>query len=206
MNEDGRTALYRLFGASGRLLYVGVTANPQSRWRTHAAESPWWNEVCLREIEWLPTRADALIQEAAEIAARRPGYNKHPGQPTPSIGPAKPVKYPVRLGEVPRARQTGATEEELKEFDRQVEAKLRGPEPVVDGLPGPAERAAIRKAARWRQSDVAELLAVHRLTVGAWERGTAEPRGESRRKYISLLDKLKARVDSHEAPQPDADA
>ncbi|MFK0238231.1 GIY-YIG nuclease family protein [Streptomyces vinaceus] len=199
-----RTALYRLFDDSGHLLYVGVTAHPQNRWKTHRTESSWWDDVRLREIEWLPSRADALIQEAAEIAARRPRYNKHPGRPTPSVGETKSVKYPAKQGEVPRARQTGVTEEELAEFDRLVEAKLRGPEPVLDGLPGTAERVAIRKAVRWKQSDVAELLEVHRLTVSAWERGNAEPRGELRRRYIYLLDKLKARADSSGTPQPDA--
>ncbi|MFD0353638.1 helix-turn-helix domain-containing protein [Streptomyces sp. NPDC127110] len=204
MTGEDRTALYRLFDESGHLLYVGVTAHPQNRWKTHRTESSWWDEVRLREIEWLPSRVDALIQEAAEIAARRPRYNKHPGRSTPSAGETRSVKHQAKLGEVPRARPSGATEQELAEFDRRVEAKLRGPEPVVDGLPGPAERAAIRQAARWKQSDVAELLQVHRLTVSAWEQGKSEPRGESRKRYIYLLDKLKARADG--APQPDAGA
>lgn len=85
-------------------------------------------------------------------------------------------------------------------FDEAIEARIREiegePKPAADGLPAPAERAQIRKAAKWKQTDVAELIGVHRLTVSAWERGESEPTGEARSKYVRLLDKLQKHVEA----------
>ncbi|MFD9684090.1 helix-turn-helix transcriptional regulator, partial [Rhodococcus sp. NPDC059969] len=78
--------------------------------------------------------------------------------------------------------------EEGDMFHEAIVAKIREiegePKPAADGLPVPAERAQIRKAAKWKQTDVAELIGVHRLTVSAWERGESEPTGEARSKYV----------------------
>jgi hypothetical protein len=71
-----RTALYRLLTASGRLLYVGISGNPDSRWGTHSNNQPWWEEVADRKIEWFDSREDASAAEIEAIKEERPLYNK----------------------------------------------------------------------------------------------------------------------------------
>jgi predicted GIY-YIG superfamily endonuclease len=63
-----RTALYRLYDGREQLLYVGVTRNVRRRWEFHRKDKSWWSEVRIREIEWLPSREEALAQEATETA------------------------------------------------------------------------------------------------------------------------------------------
>lgn len=43
-------ALYRFYDAAGALLYVGITIDPGSRWRSHAHDKPWWQQVA--QIGW----------------------------------------------------------------------------------------------------------------------------------------------------------
>lgn len=71
-----RTALYRLFDTEGRLLYVGITFNPDNRWAEHAASKSWWPDVTEKRIEWHGSRTDAAAAEVAVIAAELPLYNK----------------------------------------------------------------------------------------------------------------------------------
>jgi predicted GIY-YIG superfamily endonuclease len=80
-----RTALYRLFDASGRLLYVGITGNPRVRWLQHASDKPWWPQATQRELEWLATRAEALAAEQQAITEERPLYNCSHALPTLAI-------------------------------------------------------------------------------------------------------------------------
>lgn len=70
-----RTALYRLFNAAGTLLYIGISVNPDVRWRVHAREKSWWAEVSERTVEWFETRKAAEAAEVAAVAAELPGYN-----------------------------------------------------------------------------------------------------------------------------------
>lgn len=71
------TALYRLRDQEGWLLYVGITDNPERRWKDHAKDKPWWPEVADRSIDWLPSRAHAIAAEAAAIRTERPRHNVH---------------------------------------------------------------------------------------------------------------------------------
>ncbi|MEV7492192.1 type II toxin-antitoxin system prevent-host-death family antitoxin [Streptomyces anulatus] len=70
-----RTALYRLFGATGQLLYVGITTQPETRWTQHAADKPWWPLVRQRNVEWHPSRPVAERAELAAIRTEAPLYN-----------------------------------------------------------------------------------------------------------------------------------
>lgn len=74
---DGPTrhALYRFYDADGQLLYVGITADPGSRWRKHAHDKPWWHDVANITIETHPTRADVLEAERAAILTEKPRHN-----------------------------------------------------------------------------------------------------------------------------------
>lgn len=69
------TALYRLFGVSGTLLYVGISTQPETRWTQHASDKPWWSLVQRREVEWHLNRAAAEKAEQEAVRTEGPLYN-----------------------------------------------------------------------------------------------------------------------------------
>lgn len=79
-----RTALYRLFDANDRLLYVGISENPERRWQTHAytARATWWPQVARKTVKWYDTRPDAADAELKAIGSERPLHNLA-GVPSP---------------------------------------------------------------------------------------------------------------------------
>jgi hypothetical protein len=72
---DEPTALYRLYGASGELLYVGITKDLTVRFSQHAAEKWWWPQVASKTAMLYGSREDALEAEAAAILAESPVHN-----------------------------------------------------------------------------------------------------------------------------------
>lgn len=73
MNE--RTALYRLFDRKGRLLYVGISNDPEFRWKQHRGDKGWWPQVVGKQVTWYATRVLALQAEALAIRTEDPVYN-----------------------------------------------------------------------------------------------------------------------------------
>jgi len=71
----GRTALYRLYDDADRLLYVGISRNPDVRWGQHSISKAWWSDVAHRTVEWHDTRIDAETAERNAIRAERPQHN-----------------------------------------------------------------------------------------------------------------------------------
>jgi predicted GIY-YIG superfamily endonuclease len=69
------TALYRLYDADGRLLYVGITNNPKQRWRDHEQRYSWWLEVADRRLEWHDSRREAFDAETAAMRDEHPMFN-----------------------------------------------------------------------------------------------------------------------------------
>ncbi|MEV4861462.1 type II toxin-antitoxin system prevent-host-death family antitoxin [Streptomyces ossamyceticus] len=69
------TALYRLYDAAERLLYVGISTQPETRWTQHAADKPWWSLVRRRTVEWHPDREAAEKAERSAVQAEEPLYN-----------------------------------------------------------------------------------------------------------------------------------
>ncbi len=70
------TALYRYHARDdGRLIYVGTTRNPEGRDDGHENESPWWSFCAPPELEWYPSKEDALSAERAVIKAESPLFN-----------------------------------------------------------------------------------------------------------------------------------
>lgn len=72
----GPSALYRFFDADGRLLYVGITKDPDKREREHALRSPWHPHAKSRTIEWHGSREAALDAERAAIHEEAPLFNR----------------------------------------------------------------------------------------------------------------------------------
>lgn len=75
MEATGRTALYRLYDTEDRLLYVGISVNPDMRWRQHANDKLWWSTVSRKEVEWFETRPEACEAEVRAIQSEQPLYN-----------------------------------------------------------------------------------------------------------------------------------
>lgn len=72
-----RTALYRVWGAAGLLLYIGISKDFGGRWKRHAKQQPWWDEMKrLAADEWFDSREEAEAAEAVAIRAEKPKYNK----------------------------------------------------------------------------------------------------------------------------------
>lgn len=84
-----RTALYRFFDAAGRLLYVGVSGNTETRWRQHAESKPWWPDVADKTTEWLDSRPEALDAERVAIRTEKPLHN-HQNKPSSIIDEITP--------------------------------------------------------------------------------------------------------------------
>jgi hypothetical protein len=69
------TALYRVFDATGQLLYVGITESPKRRWAHHVRLTPWWGETDHWIVEWHCTRWHAETAEIIAIKLSSPKYN-----------------------------------------------------------------------------------------------------------------------------------
>lgn len=100
--HQGRTALYRLFDESDRLLYVGVSHKPDVRWGQHSEEKEWWPQVDRRAIEWHDSRGSAERAELLAIANERPAYNVV-GTPLVTVSdthgrtPTRPIRVDASL-------------------------------------------------------------------------------------------------------------
>lgn len=73
--EKVRTALYRHFSADGRLLYVGISLCAIGRLAQHRQTAHWFGEISRVDVEWLPSRRDALKAEAEAIRKESPMHN-----------------------------------------------------------------------------------------------------------------------------------
>lgn len=73
--DPGRTAVYRLFGTEGVLLYVGIARRIGLRWDQHATSQPWWPDVLQMTVEWYPSRTEAETAEREAIRTEEPKYN-----------------------------------------------------------------------------------------------------------------------------------
>lgn len=69
-----RAAVYRLYDAEGKLLYIGSAYDPAHRSLDHSKTS-WWPRVARREDEWHESRAAAYIAETAAIWSEGPEAN-----------------------------------------------------------------------------------------------------------------------------------
>lgn len=70
-----KTALYRHFDAAGALLYVGISLHSIERTMAHRVGAHWYRSIARIEIQWLPSRADAMRAEREAITNERPLHN-----------------------------------------------------------------------------------------------------------------------------------
>lgn len=67
-------AVYRIFDASGSLLYVGMSGQPLTRIQAHAKKK-WFACADRVEIRWHKTKQSALNAEAVSIIMDKPTFN-----------------------------------------------------------------------------------------------------------------------------------
>jgi predicted GIY-YIG superfamily endonuclease len=73
--QRARTAVYRLYDADGTPLYIGLTNDPERRFKQHRSSKPWWPQVARKVIDWYPTRDRAFLEEADAIETETPIHN-----------------------------------------------------------------------------------------------------------------------------------
>lgn len=71
-----RTALYRYFDVNRDLLYVGISIDPDERWKQHRYSSKKWPAlVSYRTDQWLNSKWEAEEAEIEAIKAEKPRFN-----------------------------------------------------------------------------------------------------------------------------------
>lgn len=78
-------ALYRFFNTKGELLYVGITNDPENRFRGHRADKPWWCQMATMKVENFKSRDELALAELQAIQSERPKYNKANLQPRENV-------------------------------------------------------------------------------------------------------------------------
>lgn len=68
--------LYRLFGESNDLLYIGITNNIFSRIYTHSRDKDWFSDIRNINIEHFNNRKELKSAEILAIKNESPPYNK----------------------------------------------------------------------------------------------------------------------------------
>lgn len=69
------TAVYRLYDVSGKLLYVGISRDPMTRWAQHQGQG-WWTRVASYAVSWHPDRVAAAREESEAIEHEAPVHNR----------------------------------------------------------------------------------------------------------------------------------
>ena len=85
IGDEAPTALYRLYDAGGKLLYIGISGSLKKRLAMHADSKPWWPEVTRKTVEWHTTRASAAKTELKAIRSERPAHNMRGFKSGPEI-------------------------------------------------------------------------------------------------------------------------
>lgn len=70
-----RAAVYRLYDATGILLYIGSAYDPDERCKAHRSQ-PWWPQVASRSEEWHSSRGEAYVEELKAIAVEGAKHNR----------------------------------------------------------------------------------------------------------------------------------
>lgn len=70
------TAVYRLYDASGDLLYVGISKHPEKRFIEHEQIKFWWHQVARKTIDWYPSRPEAVAVEDTAILTENPRHDR----------------------------------------------------------------------------------------------------------------------------------
>lgn len=115
--------LYRFFNVDGELLYIGITRNPSSRFKSHQHEKSWFSEVTSSTMEHFTSWQELMDAELSAIRRESPKYNiAGTWQPQP------PPKSEIRL------RQARAQAQSV--FGRDAN-HFQSPDSIADDDPPP---------------------------------------------------------------------
>lgn len=92
------TALYRHFDQAGSLLYVGVSLSWPARTKAHAGRAKWFERVARVDLEYFPTREEALAAERSAIESEGPQFNiiyNRPGRTAESKASTRRLQTPA---------------------------------------------------------------------------------------------------------------
>lgn len=88
--NDRPTARYRCYDGDGRLLYVGMSTNPEGRLMGHRLYAPWWPDMVRTVVDWYPDRYAAREAELQAMREESSVHNKEgltlPAQGMPKWG------------------------------------------------------------------------------------------------------------------------
>lgn len=70
-----RTALYRHFDATGKLLYIGISLSAVHRLKQHTIDKAWADDIASMTVEQYGSREEALEAERDAIIAEKPLWN-----------------------------------------------------------------------------------------------------------------------------------
>lgn len=72
--------LYRFYDAKNVLLYVGLTSDLGTRWKSHANGKSWWSDVAHMTVQRFSSRDELRQAEIEAIQSEKPLYNiQHAG-------------------------------------------------------------------------------------------------------------------------------
>lgn len=72
---EGPTAIYRLYDAADRLLYAGISLDPDRRYQEHSNNKLWWHLVTRKHVVWATRRSGALEEEARIEREEHPRFS-----------------------------------------------------------------------------------------------------------------------------------
>lgn len=77
MELEWRTAVYRCYDSQRKLLYVGMSMNPDLRFTNHRRRAAWWHRVdhSRTYVIWYRSRTEAQRAERVAIDAEKPEWN-----------------------------------------------------------------------------------------------------------------------------------
>lgn len=113
-------AVYRLWDASGNLLYIGSAYDPDHRCKSHQ-KKPWWPEVASRTEEWFTNRGAAYTEELKAIAVEGSKYNEMgtPGYVAPQTDKLKQRNALARIRNL-LVRQCDEVQRDVSEAAREA--------------------------------------------------------------------------------------
>lgn len=85
-------AVYRVFDATGVLLYIGCSQRIGARLAVHGNTQPWYHEIARIEVEWHPNEPHAKVAEAKAIENEKPKYNRLIADPQKIAEEPKPAR------------------------------------------------------------------------------------------------------------------
>lgn len=166
-------AVYRVYDAEKRLLYVGMSLNPIRRLDDHKNCSVWHEHSALVTIEWFETKGLAAKVEAAAILVEKPVFNKSGIMPVQGVSrdPVENTFQPRTPSRRPHHRGFFCLETEeaiIREAARMRQVNKRSRDRARSG----ANKVAVSEVRAPERSQklisLAREYGVHTMTIRRW--------------------------------------